>query len=51
MENFFLNNWVARALDELVDFRADEADVVRAVMKLTIETDCWQRTQRQTQTH
>lgn len=28
--------WVASALDELGDFGADEADVLRAVMKLTV---------------
>ena len=28
--------WVASALDELSNFGADETDVVRAVMKLTV---------------
>ena len=31
------NTWVASVRDELSDFRADEADVVRAVMKLTVD--------------
>ena len=29
--------WAASALDELSNFGADEADVVRAVMKLTVD--------------
>ena len=31
------NTWIASVLDELSDFRADEADVVRAVMKVTVD--------------
>lgn len=31
------NTWVANVFDELSDFRADEADVVRAVMKLAVD--------------
>ena len=30
------NTWVASVLDELSGFRADEADMVSAVMKLTV---------------
>ena len=37
MDEKFFNTWVANVFDELSDFRADETDAVRAVMKLTVD--------------